>query len=131
MGRNVCGGSQVVMVACGDEHTLALTRAWHVWNCGYGQVGQTGHRPTGETGVPTQVPSVERIALVAVGSHYSLEVAAEGRLWPWGDDRDCPRENDELPLFPGNWTHYVPWVLELSAFGGSAVLLATGCTRRL
>ena len=54
-GATVCGGSPVVMVACGNEHTLALTRAGHVWNCGYRQMGQTGHECAGEMRVPTQV----------------------------------------------------------------------------
>jgi len=57
-----------------------------------------------------------------------MAVAADRRQWSWGDDRECPHENDEMLLFPGNTTPYIPRVLGLSAFGGSAVLSATAGT---
>ena len=37
--RAACSLSPVVMVACGDEHTLALTRAGRVWSSGFRDMG--------------------------------------------------------------------------------------------
>ena len=115
----------MVMVACGDAFTLALTCARHVWSCGCLYYGQTGQPSSVPMGVLTQVPGVERITMVAAGDHFSLAVARDGRLWSWGEDRLCPQENDEPADVLGNQTPHVPLVLEVSVIGGSRVLFAT------
>jgi len=63
---SVCSGSPVVMVACGDAYTLALTRAGHVWSCGYASYGQTDQAGPVPADVLTQVPCVECITMVAI-----------------------------------------------------------------
>jgi len=122
---SACGGSPVVMVACGEEHTLALTRAGHVWACGYGLHGQNGLAERGRIIELTQVPGVEHITLVAAGPSHSAAVATDGRLWSWGDEDACPRANDEQPGFRAHETMHVPRALELASFGGSAVVSVT------
>ena len=121
----LCGASPVAMVACGEVHTLALTRAGLVWSCGYGLHGQTGHEYRGRITEPVQVPGVKSIAMVAAGSRYSMAIAADGRLWSWGEDDKCPHATAEPPPHPRNETPYLPRALELSVFGGSAVVSAT------
>jgi len=121
----VCGGVPVVMMACGDEHTLALTRAGHVWSCGQGLSGQGGTPDRGRTVEPVQVPGVERITLVAAGRKHSLAVAQDGRLWSWGDPVLLPKANTAWT--PADWDRpaHTPRALEASVFGGSAVLSVT------
>jgi len=90
--RSGCGGSPVVMVACGRLFTLVLTRAGHVWRCG---------RAWQEAGVPVhieapaRVAGVEGITMVAAGQRACLAVAADGRLWSWGSQLQCPDDNDD------------------------------------
>jgi len=60
---SVCGGSPVVMVGCGDQHTLALTRAGHVWTCFFGG---------------------SAVVSVKAGQVHSAAVTAAGELWTWG-----------------------------------------------
>jgi len=119
---SVCGGLPVVMVACGGNQTLALTRAGHVWRCGYGFQGETDTEDVAE---PVRVAGVERIAMVAAGSRSALAVAADGRLWSWGIRTQCPDENDEPVQVASLEVQNIPLVLELSSFGGSAVLFVT------
>ena len=96
-----------------------------MWTCGHGLQGQTGLEQRGNITEPTQVPGVERITLVAAGPNHSVAVAADGRLWSWGDEDACPRANDERPPFCAHETQYIPRALELAIFGESAVLSVT------
>jgi len=121
---SVCGGSPVVMVACGMSFTLALTRAGHVWSCGRASHGQTGQAVPVAPRVLSQVPGVRDMAMVVAAGHYSLAVARDGRLWSWGLCIQCPCENDEHG--GGQWrqTQHIPRVLGWAVFGGSPVLFA-------
>ena len=40
--QGVFAGSRVVMVSCGDYHTMAVTAAGHAWTCGRNSYGQLG-----------------------------------------------------------------------------------------
>jgi len=103
-------------------HTLALTRAGHVWSCGYGLYGQTALQTLGQIVEPARVPGVERITLVSAGGNISLTVAADSRLWSWGDSLLCPHENDSEPGSDTQDAMHIPRALELASFGGFAVL---------
>ena len=89
--RAACDSSLVVMVACGGNHTLALTRAGHVWQCGYGVQGPVSLAHVAE---PERAAGVECITMVAAGARSCLVVAANGRLWSWGSHAQCPEDND-------------------------------------
>ena len=122
---SVCGGSPVVMVACGWEHTLVLTRAGHVWSCGRGVDGKTGQAVAVAQDVLTQVPGVEQIAMVVAATEYSLAVDRDGQLWSWGFASKCPRENEEPAEFPLQKTPHIPRALGPTVFGGSRVLFVS------
>jgi len=72
---------------------------------------------------PERAASVEHIAMVAAGARSCLAVAADGRLWSWGSQWQCPDDNDAPLGFVSVQEQNTPRVLALSAFGGSAVLL--------
>ena len=116
--RSGCGGSPVVMVACGRLFTLALTRAGHVWRCGrpWYEADDLGH-----TGAPTRIAGVEGVAMVAAGQQACLAVAADGRLWSWGSHVLCPDDNDDDLQSVAPEVENTPRVLGPAAFGGSAV----------
>jgi len=122
---SVCGGSPAVMVACGWEHTLVLTRAGHVWSCGSGTHGQTGQARGVAPDVLTQVPGVGHIAMVVTGEEYALAVARDGRLWSWGSGDMCPRANDEPEDPLPQETPHIPRALGPAVFGGSRALFAS------
>lgn len=79
----------VVAVAVGAEHQLALSRDGTVWSWDANQHGQCG---TGETvenyTFPQKVRGVEgvlrRVARIAAGTHFSLALTHEGTLYGWG-----------------------------------------------
>ena len=79
---------QVVMVAAGGVHTVALSEAGHVFTWGSGEVGQLGHDDREELWAPRQVEAGrfggEQVVFVAAGKSYTVAVTAGGRLYTWG-----------------------------------------------
>jgi len=127
-GPELCNGAPVRMVACGDYHTLVLTRAGEVWACGQGYDGQTGcPRLRGSTSPPQRVASLPAtMELVAAGSFFSGALGKDGQVWMWGFCRLC-RLGFPLPS-PALRAVAVPTALTLAAFGGEPVAqLSLGC----
>jgi len=48
-------GAQIVMVAAGGRHSVAVGAEGRVWTWGYGEFGQLGHNDGGNRLVPTQL----------------------------------------------------------------------------
>ena len=87
-GPDLCGGEPIAMVACGNDHTLALTRTGSIWSCGDAFYGQTGVQPVDRVVVPTRVPVPATVfVMVAAGSIHSMAIDAQGMVWTWGYDR--------------------------------------------
>jgi len=75
----VCGSSQVLMITCGSQHTLVLTRLKQVWGCGAGFCGQNGSLTRAPLFIPTRVASLDNILMVEEGSNNSKAVGADRR----------------------------------------------------
>lgn len=76
----VFGGAPVIMVSCGDAHTLVLTARARVWSCGFGGNGRLGH---GDGAYKLNFWPIEQevlggasIVAVAAGSAHSTAVTA-------------------------------------------------------
>ncbi|XP_074886416.1 putative E3 ubiquitin-protein ligase HERC3 isoform X1 [Buteo buteo] len=99
------GNRDIVQIACGDQHAIALSRG--------GQLFTWGHNTHGQLGVGSQsalIPQpqlVERLqgislAQIAAGGAHSAAVSLSGAVYSWGKndfgqlglrdtkDRDCP-----------------------------------------
>ena len=100
---NVIGLNNIVMVACGDNHALALDSSGQVWAWGDNSVGELGVGPGAPTHlyVPTQVantnfngrfggpspgpnPYLSQIKAIAAGYECSYAITADGHLLAWG-----------------------------------------------
>jgi len=121
-GAELCNGVSARMVACGDYHTLVLTRAGEVWACGRGREGQTGNPH-----LPDIVHSPERVAglpaavqLVAAGTEFSGAVDADGQVWMWGRSSNNRLGFDQD--MPGWHEISAPTGLGFAAFGGEKVV---------
>jgi len=119
---DLCDGTPARMVACGNHHTLVLTRTGEVWACGEGVYGQTG-----SPGLTESVYTPERVGglpagvvLVAANDRFSGALGADGQVWMWGACRW-----NQLG-FPAVWPHLtsnpVPTNLGFAAFGGEPVV---------
>ena len=81
-------GQNVVQIACGEVHSLALTASGDVYAWGLGYDGQLGIRPSIEAvSVPKYVFFKKEIVRVACGEKHSLAVDLEGKIYSWGEGR--------------------------------------------
>ena len=81
--------TRVVSVCAGANHTLAISEAGQLWTCGRGRHGQLGHGHFHDEGILTLVESIraERIVSAAAGKAHSMALAADGKIFTWGDAR--------------------------------------------
>ena len=88
LGLPVLGGARVVLVACGSQHTLAVTAGGRVYSCGLNHAGQLGHGNTTSSQVFTLVDAAHfegaSIVMAACGSDHSVAATAEGDVFTWG-----------------------------------------------
>ncbi len=80
------GLADVVHLAAGQEHALAVTADGDVWGWGFHEFGQLGIDAGGEwrLATPTRLDGLQGDLSVAAGSDHSFALDANGQLWAWG-----------------------------------------------
>jgi alpha-tubulin suppressor-like RCC1 family protein len=90
----VPGLSNIVAVAAGANHSLALDAEGRVFAWGANGLGELGIEPAGEispgvfarTEVPTLIPNLPKIAAIAGGLRFSVLLTAAGTVLVFGDN---------------------------------------------
>ncbi|KAG6608578.1 Protein RCC2-like protein, partial [Cucurbita argyrosperma subsp. sororia] len=83
-------GEEIVKVACGTNHTVAVDRNGFVYTWGFGGYGRLGHREQKDEWAPRRVDVFQRKntlppdAIVSAGSVNSSCTAGGGQLYMWG-----------------------------------------------
>lgn len=80
----VGGLDQVVEVAGGREHVLALDGAGSVWSWGDGSKGALGYGSLTDRRTPGPVPGLGVVTQVAAGHYHSLALLQDGTVRGWG-----------------------------------------------
>ena len=88
--------SDIVAVAAGYQHSLAVDKDGHVYSWGEGGYGQLGLNSNNDHSVPYQVHGLDNgqppenglsgIVDVAAGQHFSLALGADGTVYSWGEN---------------------------------------------
>ena len=79
----------IVSIAVGREHSLALDDKGVVWSWGRNNNGQLGigNRVNKTTPIKTDLSKIDNaIIQLAAGDYHTLALDAEGNLWSWGDN---------------------------------------------
>jgi alpha-tubulin suppressor-like RCC1 family protein len=76
--------SNVVSVAGGDQHSLAVRSDGTVWAWGNNGWGQLGNGTYTRSLTPTQVSGLTNVTAIAAGSLHNLALKADGTVWAWG-----------------------------------------------
>ena len=85
--HEVDGLTNVVAIAGGGLHSLALDADGHVWAWGdnrTGQLGYSGCSYPNPCPTPTQVAGLAGIVAITAGEYHSLALDADGHVWAWG-----------------------------------------------
>ncbi|KAJ6821811.1 putative protein RCC2 isoform X1 [Iris pallida] len=116
---------QIVKVACGANHTVAVDSSGYLYTWGYGGYGRLGHREQKDEWVPRLVEVFQRHnvippnAVVSASSVSSACTAGGGQLYMWGkikttgDDWMYPKPVMDLSgwnircMDSGNFHHFV------------------------
>lgn len=96
--------SQVVMVACGGDHSLLVTESGAVWAFGRNSEGQLGTGNHRDAARPTAMP-VPPATQAACGADHSIVLAADGAVWSCGRGKEgqlglCSKQAPERSLWP-------------------------------
>jgi alpha-tubulin suppressor-like RCC1 family protein len=79
------GLGQVIQVACGVQHSIALQRDSTVWTWGWNDSGQLGDGSRLDRSLPFQLP-LTQIVMIAAGGDHSMALAADSTVWTWGNN---------------------------------------------
>jgi alpha-tubulin suppressor-like RCC1 family protein len=84
LSADIGAGHDVVQVAAGYDHSLAVRSDGTVWAWGANRYGQLGDANTAIHVVPGQVTGLTGITQVAAGVMSSLALRSDGTVWAWG-----------------------------------------------
>jgi alpha-tubulin suppressor-like RCC1 family protein len=84
---DVRAGNDVVRVAAGWTHALAVRSGGSVWAWGSNGLGELGDGTTTSRSTPVQVAGLTGITQVAAGLSFSLALRSDGTVWGWGDNQ--------------------------------------------
>eukprot|EP00850_Spirogloea_muscicola_P003742 SM000015S01242 [mRNA] locus=s15:773139:784742:- [translate_table: standard] len=81
-------GRRVVQIACGGDHTMALTDQSKLYTWGRGRWGQTGHGTQEDWSMPRRLEGLGpgRVKQITAGSRHSLALLEDGSVLGWGDN---------------------------------------------
>ena len=74
----------IIEVAAGSNHNLALAKDGTVWSWGYGPHGELGNGKTSNSSLPVKVIGVSDVVSIAAGYYNSFAVRKDGTVWSWG-----------------------------------------------
>ncbi|MFA6961193.1 MAG: fibronectin type III domain-containing protein [Opitutaceae bacterium] len=76
----------VVSIAAGDLHVLALKADGSVWAWGNNGYGQLGNTSTNSSGLPGAVVLSGKYVAISAGGYNSAALKSDGTLYTWGDN---------------------------------------------
>jgi alpha-tubulin suppressor-like RCC1 family protein len=80
----VPGLTDIVQVATGARHSVALSRDGHVFAWGANGRGELGSGDSGAPRGPAQVVGLDDVVAIAAGGSTSFALKRDGTVWAWG-----------------------------------------------
>jgi alpha-tubulin suppressor-like RCC1 family protein len=85
---SVNGLTEVVAVAAGGEHSLALLSNGTVEAWGDNAAGQLGNASNTNSSVPVPVSGLSNVTAIAAGGEFSLALLSNGHVMAWGQNAE-------------------------------------------
>jgi alpha-tubulin suppressor-like RCC1 family protein len=80
----ISGLTNVLSVAAGDNHVLALTSSGAVYSWGANSYGQLGNGTTNQSASPGLISGLNNIVAISAGGGSSYALDSSGNVWVWG-----------------------------------------------
>lgn len=82
--RRIAGLSDIVSIAAGYSHSLAVNFNGQVYAWGSNGSGQLGNNKTDDSSTPQNVLNVKNAVQVSSGNETSMALTADGKIYTWG-----------------------------------------------
>jgi hypothetical protein len=82
----VVGLANVVYIAGGRDHSLAIRNDGTVWAWGWNAYGQLGDGTKTNRTTPVRAGTIANAVQVAAGANHSVARSSDGTLWAWGQN---------------------------------------------
>ena len=113
----------IIQVAAGAYHNLALAKDGTVWAWGYGSHGELGNRIMSNSSLPVKVIGVSDVVSIAAGYYNSFAVRKDGTVWSWGYNNygqlglgnDTSRTTAQQVLGGASGSQYLTDIVEVKA----------------
>lgn len=79
----VSGLNNIISIATGDAHTIALKNDGTVWAWGDNFYGQLGDNTKINRLIPIQVNSLSGIIAISGGVSHTVALKGDGTVWTW------------------------------------------------
>jgi len=124
------GLHDVVAIAAGGSHSLAVKADGSVWAWGYSEYGQLGTGTnTTDNFSPARVAGLAGAIAVAAGEHFSLALKSDGSVWAWGRNREGQLgDGTNTPTNVPVWMAGLSGVTAMAAGRAHGVALTSGGT---
>ena len=119
----------VISVAAGYGHALALKSDGTVWAWGKNDNGQLGLGDTTNRNRAVQVPGLNNVVAIAAGSDHSLAVRSDGMVFAWGRNAygqlgDGTTQQRNTPVVASSFP-YSEFAIDVKAGWGFSLVLAS------
>eukprot|EP00802_Teleaulax_amphioxeia_P010570 Tamp_10598.p1 GENE.Tamp_10598~~Tamp_10598.p1 ORF type:complete len:395 (+),score=-2.64 Tamp_10598:603-1787(+) len=100
----------ILMTACGNGHTTAVTASGAVYSWGRGSHGQLGLGDSASRTVPTRIREGldgHKVVMTACGNFHSAATTTQGRVLTWGEGA-----RGQLGLGSSDFNRHIPTLVE-------------------
>ncbi len=80
----IAGLTNVIAIAAGDRHSMALLSNGQIRAWGANESGQLGDGTNNQRRVPTTITTLNGMTRIAAGGSHSLAIKFDGTAWGWG-----------------------------------------------
>jgi len=104
--------SDIITVACGEHHSVALKADGTVWAWGSNISGQLGNSIRNNRQEPVKVSGLADVVALAASWEHTLVLKADGSVWTWGQNGhgelgDGSRTSHWIPMAVPGLSHVV------------------------
>ncbi len=95
--------TNVIAIAAGSYHSMALKSDGTVWCWGKNEYGQLGNQLTADSSIPVQVLGLIGVSKISAGEFHSMALKNDSSVWTWGRNQygqlgDNTRTTSHIPV---------------------------------